>query len=123
MFASFTDEQWRLVYKQAYNNITPGGWIEQLEQGLMHYSDDGSLAPDSILGNWGPLFHKLMAKMGNPGDTIDHFKSRIEAAGFTNVHEKVYKVPFGDWVKDPALKEAGRFSKTQFLEGVEGYTM
>lgn len=31
MLGSFSDEQWRLVYKQAYNNLAPGGWIEQLE--------------------------------------------------------------------------------------------
>lgn len=31
MFGSFTDEQWRLIYKQAYKNLAPGGWIEQVE--------------------------------------------------------------------------------------------
>lgn len=34
LFGSFTDEQWRLVYKQAYNNLAPGGWIEQVEAGI-----------------------------------------------------------------------------------------
>lgn len=34
MLGSFTDEQWRLVYKQAYDNLAPGGWIEQLEPGI-----------------------------------------------------------------------------------------
>ena len=28
---AFSDEQWRLFYKQAYKNLVPGGWIEQLE--------------------------------------------------------------------------------------------
>ena len=35
MYGSFTDEQWRLLYKQAYKNLTPGGWIEQLEPSIM----------------------------------------------------------------------------------------
>lgn len=123
MHASFSDEQWRLVYKQAYNNIAPGGWIEQVEPGIEFYSDDGSVAPDSTLGKWGSMFYPLFEKMGKPVDTMFHFKRRIEAAGFTNVHEKTYKVPLGDWVKNPVLKEAGRYGKTQFLEGMEGYTM
>ena len=34
MLGAFTDEQWRLLYKQAYKNLAPGGWIEQLEPGI-----------------------------------------------------------------------------------------
>lgn len=28
---SFTDKQWSGIYKEAYENLIPGGWIEQLE--------------------------------------------------------------------------------------------
>ena len=31
MAGSFTDEQWRLLYKQIYKNLAPGGYIEQVE--------------------------------------------------------------------------------------------
>lgn len=34
MFATFTDEEWSLIYKQAYDNLLPGGWIEQAETGI-----------------------------------------------------------------------------------------
>lgn len=34
LFAAFTDEQWRLVYKQAFNNLAPGGWLEEAETGV-----------------------------------------------------------------------------------------
>ena len=34
MFASMTDRQWDGVYKQAYENLIPGGWIEQAETGV-----------------------------------------------------------------------------------------
>lgn len=50
-------------------------------------------------------------------------RSRIEAAGFTNVHERTYKVPIGEWAKNPLLKEAGRFNKMQMKQGMEGYAM
>ena len=39
MFATFTDEQWRLIYKQAYDNLLPGGWIEQAETGVRYATE------------------------------------------------------------------------------------
>ena len=123
LFGSFNAEQWRLLYKQAYHNIVPGGWIEQFETSVVPSCDDGTLPADSLLANWGTMFSPLCQKMDKEMDTIDQFKDRIKAAGFTNIHEKVYKVPVGDWAKDPVMKEAGSFCKTQFLGGLEGYVM
>ena len=56
-------------------------------------------------------------------DTIFKTKARVEAAGFTNIKEVWYKVPIGDWIKSPLLKEAGIFKRAQMLEGLEGYSM
>lgn len=56
-------------------------------------------------------------------DTEATFQDRITAAGFTNLHEKIYKVPCGDWAKNLLLKEAGKFEKMQVLSGLEGYAM
>lgn len=121
LFGTFTPEQRRLVYKQAYNILAPGGWIEQMETGIMGCCDDGSTPPDCLLtDNWGKMLYPVFAQMGKEMDTIDHFKSRIEAAGFINVHEKYYKAPLGDWPKNPVMKEAGSFGKTPILEGLEG---
>lgn len=61
--------------------------------------------------------------MGKPVDAIDKCKARIEAAGFINVQEKLYKVPLGVWVKNPVLKEAGRFCKMHVMTGIEGFAM
>lgn len=71
----------------------------------------------------GPEFYpplRLCASAEKPIDIIDTFKSRIAAAGFANIHEKVYNVPLGDWAKNPGLKEAGKFCKAQVLAGIEG---
>lgn len=54
---------------------------------------------------------------------MDTFRARIEKAGFTNIHEKEYKVPVGEWAKRPVLKEAGKSCKAQILDGIEGYRM
>lgn len=33
LVGSFSDGQWTGVYKQAYENLLPGGWIEHVEAG------------------------------------------------------------------------------------------
>ena len=83
-------------------------------------SDDGTLADDMLLKEWGPMFLRCAEQTGKKLDTEEKMKGRIEAAGFVNVHERMYKVPVGDWAKNPMLKEAGRFQKMQFLVGMEG---
>ena len=87
------------------------------------YSDDGSLPADSNIANLGNMFYPMCEKLGKPLGTVHHFKSRIAAAGFTNIHEKTYKVPLAECVKNLVLKEAEKFCKSQLLEGIEGYTM
>lgn len=69
------------------------------------------------------MFYPICEKVGKLMDAVDKFKGRIEAAGFTNVHEKVYKVPLGDWALNPVMKEAGYHHKRQFKGGMEGYVM
>lgn len=86
-------------------------------------SDDGTLPTDSGLAKWGHLMNAAMAKSGKRLDTIETFKGRIEAGGFTNIHEKRYKLPVGDWAASPILKEAGKYNKQHFEEGLEGYAM
>ena len=75
---------------------------------------------DSILATCGKMGVRCFAKSGKNIDTVEKLRPRIEAAGFTNIHEKVYKVPIGDWVKNPLLKEAGKYHQAQLLEGAEG---
>ena len=69
------------------------------------------------------MFTRALSKTGRDFNTIDTFKAAITTAGFTNIHEKTYKVPFGEWARSPVLKEAGKFHKIQLMEGMEGYTL
>lgn len=58
--------------------------------------------------------------MGKSPNSIFKSRQRMENAGFVNIKEKTYKVPLGEWAKNPLLKEAGRFCRAQLLEGLEG---
>lgn len=78
---------------------------------------------DSVLAKWGDWCIGACNNAGRTLNVCDTMKSSIEAAGFTNVHTKEYKVPVGDWTKNKLLKQAGRFNKLHFEQAMEGYTM
>ncbi len=85
--------------------------------------DDDTLPANSSLVEWGKLCHACGDNCGKSFKTFDEIKSNIEAAGFINVHEKTYKVPYGSWAKAQIHKDAGRVNMQQFKAGIEGYAM
>jgi len=121
LFGSISD--WPGVYNQAFRHITPGGWIEQLEPGIELKSDDGSLTPDSPMNTLWKLFKEAGNITGQAFDIVDTMKRDIEAAGFINVHEKVFKAPLGLWPADLKYRELGRWTYLAFDDGLEGYAL
>lgn len=121
MLGSFTAKQWKGVYEQAYNQLAPGGWIEQVECGLDFFSDDNTMPADSKMAGWGEMFYAVGRKSEKPMDIFRTMKDSIAAAGFINLQEKEYKIPIGQWPKHPIYKEVGRLALEQFMTGLEGY--
>lgn len=81
-------------------------------------NDNVKPAPeDSLLANFGPTLHKCAEKTGNATDITDWMREEIEAAGFTNVHERQLKMPVGDWPAHPIYKEAGRLANMHMKSG------
>lgn len=123
MIASFDSNEWDRVYKKCYDNLQPGGWIEQLEVGPFIECDDGSLPPDSKMATWGPLMQICGTRAGRLCDIILTMSTSIQKAGFVDVHEKVYKWPIGPWPKDHKFKEAGTVNIQHWMSGMEGWCM
>ncbi|KJZ72306.1 hypothetical protein HIM_08347 [Hirsutella minnesotensis 3608] len=61
-------------------------------------------------------------RIGRTVNPAPSFKRWAEETGFTRVEEKRFKLPVGDWPKDPRLKEIGAFLSVNISEGVEGFT-
>lgn len=61
---AFTGGQWTGVYKQAYENLLPSGWIEQIESSTRLNCNEGTLPEDSLLSTWGSMFERCCEKMG-----------------------------------------------------------
>lgn len=85
--------------------------------------DDNALPPDSILANFGTTFDPCFSASRKHLHTASVMIHGIKAAGFDDMHVQEYRESFGEWTKNLLLKEAGRFNKLQFEEGVEGFCM
>lgn len=60
---------------------------------------------------------------GVDGFSTLHNVQRLEDAGFTNVEEKVFKVPIGPWAKNSILKTVGRYFRSSLYDGLQGLAM
>ncbi|KAJ5439018.1 uncharacterized protein N7458_010016 [Penicillium daleae] len=123
MLGSFDEEGWNTLYKRCYDNLAPGGWIEEFELDISVKTDDNSLAEDSELAKWGENFKGCSERAGRSLTVQETMRSKIEKAGFIDVHEQVYKVPIGPWAKDKVYKEVGQLNYHHWVTGMEGYAM
>ncbi|RDW56365.1 hypothetical protein BP5796_13240 [Coleophoma crateriformis] len=123
MIASFTPPEWDSVYTKAFNNLKPGGWIEQLETDIRVQCSDDSLPEDSLLSGWAETFFGCGDRAGRPLDIQSTMKASMEKAGFVDVHEKVYQIPIGTWPKLNIYKDAGRVNRQQWKSGLDGWVL
>ncbi|KAL2060076.1 hypothetical protein VTL71DRAFT_9898 [Oculimacula yallundae] len=123
LLGAFTPEERDRVYREAYDNLLPGGWIEEVELDVRVMSDDGSLPPNSLLAGWGPNFLGCATRSGRPLDTQLTMKESIANAGFINVQDKLYKCPLGSWPRDKIYKDAGKINMEHWKMGLEGWAM
>ncbi|KAJ5274108.1 hypothetical protein N7478_009233 [Penicillium angulare] len=120
---AFTPEEIDQVMKRIYDQLEPGGWIEQMEIHPTIFCDDKSIPAGNILLEVGPRFDAAANKSGKPMDLIHTMRASIEKAGFVDVHEKNARWPIGPWAKERTLKELGSVNLSHWLTGMEGYTM
>ncbi|KAJ5976425.1 hypothetical protein N7481_010132 [Penicillium waksmanii] len=123
MLGAFTPEGWQQVYRQCYESLAPGCWIEQIELDVRVYSDDGSMKSDSYLAGWGDNFIGCSERAGRSLLTQETMRSSMEKAGFVDTHEKLYKIPLGPWPKDKILKEVGQLQYLHWTAALEGWAL
>ena len=122
MVGSFGD--WETFLSRAHEWTTPGGWVELQDVESIACDDDTfKLDPPSCdLAKWWVLASEGFEKAGRKmRDTAQEHKTRLEAAGFVDVQEKVYKWPINHWPKDKRMKQIGiwtRENTSAILEGL-----
>ncbi|KAE8367100.1 putative methyltransferase [Aspergillus caelatus] len=111
------------LFRQAHQNLVPGGWFEMMEPTVDIFSDDDSISKAPNLSEWRDMLIEASGKFGKEMGAAKKYKQWMIEAGFTDVTEEIFKVPFSPWAKDPKLKELGRYQQANMLEALDAYSL
>lgn len=83
---------------------------------------DGS-SKGTMLEKWSKRMERACAKAGIDSKAVASYKQWMIDQGFENVTEYKYKWPIGTWPKDKKAKYLGKMNRTNFLTGLEGFSL
>jgi trans-aconitate methyltransferase len=101
---------WPKFFKQSFDSLNPGGWVECQDITFPAASDDGTLLKGSYIDQWSDFMVEAANNFGRSAVSAKSYKQQMIDAGFVNVTEVVYKWPTNRWPADPYYKELGMFS-------------
>ncbi|PVH70597.1 S-adenosyl-L-methionine-dependent methyltransferase [Cadophora sp. DSE1049] len=116
---------WPRCFKQCFDNLNPGGWLEVKDISFPIEDNDSSFPPDCAVKKWSDLILEGTIKLSRPCDSAKDYKAQLIEAGFENVVEIRYKWPQNSWPKDKKLKELGMWMwmHENFSTGLAGLSM
>ncbi|KAH7061285.1 S-adenosyl-L-methionine-dependent methyltransferase [Macrophomina phaseolina] len=120
MIASIAN--WPRYVQQAFQFTKPGGWAEFQDYDVLPLSDDGSLKEGNQVLKLQRLAADACEKMGRTARVGPKLRGLMEEAGYTNITEKVYKLPIGMWPQDKRLKQIGALMMVNYMEALEAMT-
>ncbi|KAH8176902.1 methyltransferase domain-containing protein [Sarocladium implicatum] len=110
---------WPRLIDQAHTHLKPGGWVEfQAIVGVLGCDDD-SIPEDAHVRKFSDLMEQASSKFGASLTDPMRWKGWLEDRGYTNVTEKVFKLPFNPWAKDPRMKLLGMWEMENLLTGLD----
>ncbi|KAF5258523.1 hypothetical protein FOXYS1_10914 [Fusarium oxysporum] len=94
LFGAIRD--WTALFKEAYNAVKPGGWVESCESEPMTHSDDGTVTNDGLTalgGTWDKMFIEGGKATGCSLSVLteDLQMKAMKEAGFVDIQETFYK--------------------------------
>lgn len=110
------------LFQQALDNLEPGGWLEVADATVGIFCDDDTIELAPNLLEWRDRLLEASNIFGKPMGVAKHYKEWMVRAGFTNVKEDIYKVPYSPWPRHAKLKELGRYQQILMLEALDAYS-
>jgi hypothetical protein len=107
----------RRVLEQAFDAITPGGYLEMQDADFPMKSIDDTLS-GTALWEWNMCIVDGAARAGRPWTRTKQYKSLMEEIGFVDVKEEILPWPVNTWPRDPHLKQIGLWFQHDLLEGL-----
>lgn len=118
-----TISDWPGCFKQCYENLNPGGWLEIKDIKFPIEDNDKSFPKDCAIKKWANLIVEGTTNLGKPATCAEDYKKWLEEIGFENVVEVQYRWPQNGWPKDPKMKELGMWMLENFSNGLSGLSM
>ncbi|KAF4454267.1 hypothetical protein F53441_3268 [Fusarium austroafricanum] len=110
---------WPALIDQSYTHLKGEGWVEfQAIVGVLGCDDD-SIPEDSYLRKFSTMMEQASSKFGASLTDPMRWKGWLEERGYQNVTERVFKLPFNPWPKDPRMKLLGAWEMENLLSGLE----
>ncbi|KAI3546178.1 methyltransferase domain-containing protein [Colletotrichum abscissum] len=114
---------WRRLIQNAFDNLTPGGYLELQEMDLMPQSDDGSLKPDAAVVRCFALLVKAATVLNRSFQDIPDLVNVMQKIGFVDVSIKKVMWPANTWPKGQHYKLLGQCAHENCMSGIEDWTM
>ncbi|KAI5805294.1 putative methyltransferase [Peziza echinospora] len=110
-------QDWPALYKQAFANLKPGGWMEATDRRVPfnHYS--------CVITNHkhSTLFHRAVEMVGRMPDVAQLHKGMMIDAGFVNVQERIIHIPQNTWPEDKNQKVLGAYLMYSIIDAIPSY--
>ncbi|KAK6068342.1 methyltransferase domain-containing protein [Seiridium cupressi] len=107
----------RNVMRQAFDNMSPGGWIEY--QDISFDLQAAQLEGMSIYSIKHACCIRGAATIGRDLLVAKKYKTYLEEIGFVDVQERQMVLPIGPWPRDPKMKDIGHWNLQNTIEGLK----
>ena len=114
---------WARFFRQAYQNLNPGGWLEVQDLTFPLRCDDGTAGPETPAMQWSQYMIEGAARLGVNLSAGRNFAQLAREAGFVDFTDEQCAWPINRWPKDKVEKEKGIWVLQNFLDGLQGFSM
>ncbi|KAJ5317387.1 hypothetical protein PENANT_c034G01059 [Penicillium antarcticum] len=114
---------WPEMYRKIFDHTKPGGYFEIQESAVWAWSDDDTLKPGSPILEYMQALDTAGRILGREMNIYCKLKDWMIDAGFEDVHEVTYILPYSPWPRDPHLKEVGMYQACMIQQAVESYSL
>ncbi|KAI5797327.1 TAM domain methyltransferase [Peziza echinospora] len=111
---------WEGLYRQAYQHLAIGGWMEVTEL-RMRFDSDNNKVDNSTSRHLYEMYRLALEKIGKTAEVAHLHRRWMVEAGFVNVTERLERIPSSPWPKDKKLKELGHYHMHNLLDAMDSY--